>query len=173
MLARLDELEGVRESRVDWTGRYVLLALEAGADESAVVARAAKVLGEGARRLDESREAEQLGAFRSGEPWLRTDETLKLSEEEARVVGARLGEGAAAAAGLDAEDARLFAEVVQDELRMAFGRLHADGPDAAPDPAEEQALRLGRVKTRSLAFLTEVEAERACQALLEAFTGRG
>jgi len=171
VLARLDEVSGVRESRVDWTGRLLLLAVERDANADEVADRATDALGGAAHRADPEVEARAIETFRAGEPWLRSGEALRLSEEEARVVGARLGARASAAAGLDAEATRRFSEIVQDELRLAFQALHDAAPDTPRDSAQETAFRLGRVRERCGAFLDDALADRACEELLRAFRG--
>ena len=166
MLARLDEVPGVRESRVEWTGRYVLVGLEQGADEEATAVRAAEVLGN-ARRSDPEDEARCIAEFRAGEPWMRSGETLKLSEREAEVLGRRLGAEAAKGAGLGPEQTEKVIAIVEDELRLAFERTHKRGEDRPV--ADERAFRLAQVKERCRAFLTEAEAEVVAEALVRAF----
>jgi hypothetical protein len=124
VLARLDEIDGVAESRVDWTGRRFLLHLERGADEERVAGAGAETLGQGTRRLDGGETSEALDAFEKGEAWMRAGETLRLSRHEAEVLGLRYGTEAGEELGLDEERTRQLVEVFARELGLAFERAH-------------------------------------------------
>ncbi len=127
MLARLDEVEGVKASRVDWSGRYVLLELEPEADVSRAIRGAQAVLGERVRRLPARDESSQVAAFRKGEPWMRAGESSRMSRREAEVLSGRFTERVAREAGLDeAETARLGA-ILREEISGAFERAHDAG----------------------------------------------
>jgi len=165
VLARLDEVPGVRESRVDWTGRYVLLALEDGADEARVAGEASSLLGDGAARLDRGREAEQVDAYRRGEPWMRAGETLRLSRAEARIIAEREGARAAREAGLDADASRRMVAVLEDELAAAFERVERrDGP-VERGLGTELPLARERALARCREFLTPEQVARLEAAL--------
>lgn len=134
MLASLDDLPGIAESRVDWTGRLILLSLDAGADPGEVVVRANEALGGDAKRLDRAAESRAISSFRSGDStWMRTGETLRLSKSEAKILAERFGAGAAERAGLYGELARMLQAVLEEEIAAAFERIHAEGKGIPPD----------------------------------------
>src|SRR5882672_4486277 len=156
-MARLDGIEGVSESRVDWTGRYFLLTIDPSRDRDAVVKSAADILGAGTRELDPRLEAEQVAAFKTGEPWLRAGETAHLSREEARVVARRHVAAAAKELGLDADRTERVTALVQDELERLFKKFETTGlPDRATMATEWDAM-VDRVGRRSREFLSESE----------------
>lgn len=143
MLARLDEIEGVAESRVDWTGRRFLLALDRGADKVHVRERAVDTLGEGARPLDDDDVRDVLDSYRKGETWMRAGETLQLSRFEAGVLAKRYGNEAAAEIGLDEEGTRKLVALFEQELNRAFDRTHAgQGIESVPEEFEAAAKRI-------------------------------
>ena len=143
MLARLDEIHGVAESRVDWTGKRFLLTLEGGSSKSQVAEEARGTLGEGARLLDEEETRSVLDSYRKGEAWMRAGETLRLSRFEAGVLAKRHGDEAAQEIGLGDEGTRTLVELFESELNRAFERAHAgQGIDAVPGEFEAAAQRI-------------------------------
>jgi hypothetical protein len=143
VLARLDEIDGVAESRVDWTGTRFLLTLDAHAPRQHVGEKAAATLGDGARVLEAQEARDALAAYRAGETWMRAGETLRLSKFEAGVLAERHGGEAAQELGLDAGDTQRLIALFQGELERAFERTHARGGIAAvPEEFEAAAERL-------------------------------
>lgn len=143
MLARLDEIEGVAESRVDWTGKRFLLTLESGTGKDQVEEQAVDTLGEGARPLDGNEVREVLDSYRKGETWMRGGETLQLSRFEAGVLAKRYGNEAAAEIVLDEEGTRKLVALFEQELTRAFDRTHAgQGIEAVPAEFEAAAKRV-------------------------------
>jgi len=143
VLARLDEIPGVAESRVDWTGMRFLLTLEGSASMDQVGAEAASTLGEGARLLDGDEVRGVLDSYRKGETWMRAGETLKLSRFEAGVLAKRYGNEAAAKIGLGEEATRKLVALFEQELNRAFDRTHAgQGIEAVPAEFEAAAKRI-------------------------------
>ncbi len=167
MLAQLDKDPAVEEARVDWTGKYFLLKLKPGANATSAVGRAKGSLGGGLKRLEPAAEAEQLGAFQRGEPWMKSGETLKMSQEEARVLSLRFAERAAGRAGLDEERTRRLRTLLNEELDATMRQLHESGKP--PDMKNFRA-QWGRwadsVIERSREFLSEEEASRVKEELL-------
>ena len=157
MLARLDEIHGVAESRVDWTGTRFLVTLSADADEPRVENEIESALGEGARLLDDDATRAVLDSYRHGETWMRAGETLKLSRFEAGVLAKRRGEAAAREIGLDDAKTQKLVELIEAELGRAFERAHAEGGiDALAgeiDAAGE------RIREASRAFLDDEQRE--------------
>lgn len=127
MLARLDEIDGVAESRVDWTGTRVLVTLSANADKPRVETAVESALGADARVLDERATREVLDSYRKGEAWMRSGETLQLSRFEAGVLAKRHGAAAAAEIGLDEAKTQKLVALIEAELDRAFERAHAEG----------------------------------------------
>jgi hypothetical protein len=143
VLARLDEIEGVAESRVDWTGKRFLLALESGAGKDHVEEQAVGTLGEGARPLDEDEVREVLDSYRKGETWMRAGETLQLSRFEAGVLAKRYGSEAAAEIGLDEGGTGKLIALFEQEFIRAFERTHAgQGIEAVPAEFEAASKRI-------------------------------
>jgi hypothetical protein len=125
VLARLDEVAGVTESRVDWSGTRILVLTESGANRAAVASDVAAALS-GARHVDDYRTVQQvLASYRAGEPWMRAGETLRLSRHEAAVLGEQHGGRAAAEAHLDETATRRLVAAFTREFEQAFERIHA------------------------------------------------
>lgn len=167
-MAQLDQVDGVAESRVDWTGRYFLLKLTPGGAPDGVALRAASSL-QGAKRLDAAREAEQIAAYQRGEPWMRSGETLQLSEHEARVLANRFGTKAAEAAGLDADQTKRLLEILQEELTSAFTRLQGNDAQLQKKFRQECPALLSRTAERGRAFATDEQIRIITESLESAF----
>jgi hypothetical protein len=163
VLARLDDVPGVEESRIDWSGRHFLLKLDSEDDRDRVVAPAAEILGDGARRLAPDAEAERSAAFPRGEPGMR------LSAEEARVLAERFTAEASKDAGLDEAKTRKLQALVEDETRRLLESLHAEGGAVSARFMEGWTPAAERVQERSRAFLAPEEAERVGARLRERF----
>ena len=164
MLARLDEIDGVAESRVDWTGTRVLVTLSADADKPRVETEVEGTLGEGARVLDERATREVLESYRKGEAWMRSGETLKLSRFEAGVLAKKHGTAAAAEIGLDEAKTQKLVALIEAELDRAFERAHAEGGIDAL--GGEIAAAGERIVEASGAFL-DAEQREALSAYIE------
>lgn len=157
MLARLDRIHGVAESRVDRSGRHFLLTLDAGTDEAAVSRAAQDALGE-ASVLRSDAESDLLASLRRGDLWVTADETIQLSREEARVLGARFSMEAALELGLSPEKTRRLLEVVEKEIAAAFERVHGRS-DALEALSAEHAVISERVHEACRVFLTDEELQ--------------
>jgi len=143
VLARLDEIPGVAESRVDWTGKRFLLTLEGEASHDVVGERASVTLGDGARLLDDEEVHDVLNSYRKGETWMRAGETLQLSRFEAGVLAKRYGDEAAAEIGLDEERTKKLVVLFEQELTRAFEHTHAgEGIEDLPAEFESAAKRI-------------------------------
>jgi hypothetical protein len=164
VLARLDEIDGVAESRVDWTGTRVLVTLNADADKSRVETEVESALGEGAHVLDERATREVLESYRKGEAWMRSGETLKLSRFEAGVLAKKHGTAAAAELGLDDATTQKLVALIEGELDRAFERAHAEGGIDAL--GGEIAAAGERIVEASGAFL-DAEQRKALSAYIE------
>jgi hypothetical protein len=127
VLARLDAIPCVKESRVDASGRWFLLSLAPGADAAGVVAGAQAVLRGCGRRLEDAEAATQLAARVRGDPWFAAGEVHALSYVEARLLSVRIADGAAAALALDPGAREAVAEAARAELFRAVERVHAEG----------------------------------------------
>lgn len=171
MLAQIEKVDGVTESRVDWAGRYFLLKLAPGGTPDEVASKASSVL-KGAKRLDAAREGEQIAAYKRGEPWMRSGETLKLSEHEAKVLGERFGNRAAEVAGLNLEQTQRLLEVFQKELTSAFVRLKGTDAHLPMKFRQECPALIARVAERCRTFVTDEQAKKIAESLESTF-GRG
>lgn len=127
MLARLDRVRGVLESRVEATGRVFALALADGADEAAVIAAAAEALRGAPRRLDPAEAAAQLRARAGGDPWFSRAEVPALCFLESRMLASRGADAVAAAAGLSRQERAALEEAFRDVLFEAMERVLAEG----------------------------------------------
>jgi protein tyrosine phosphatase (PTP) superfamily phosphohydrolase (DUF442 family) len=156
VLARLDGIPGVAESRVDRSGRRFLLTLDPGADEAGIAREARSELGSDAEVLDPDAEAALLASRRRGELWVTADETIRLSREEASILAARFGEESAREIGLDAEKTRQLVAVLEREVAAAFERFHGRS-DALKRFRDEQPAISARVLEASRSFLTDAE----------------
>lgn len=159
VLALLDDVPGVAESRVDWTGRRFLLRLDPDAQVATVVAQADEALGGDSRRLDSREASEAASAYLRGEThlrgerWMRAGETLDLSREEAHVLAERYSEEAAHDAGLDPRQMEQLVSVLESEIAAAFERIHAEGKGLPPQLNAVFRLVMERTLERSRAFL--------------------
>jgi hypothetical protein len=175
VLALLDEVPGVAESRVDWTGRLFLLALEPHARADAIVPEARTVLGGDVRRLEPGAELAAVASYRRGDAWMRSGETVELSRTEARVLAQRHGQEAARAIGLDAQQTGRLIAVIEGEVAAAFERIHAAGRGL---PADQGAIFAGVAEgtlAKSRAFLTAEQMQRLgtyCEQVLWGRPGR-
>lgn len=156
MLARLDRIPGVVESRVDRSGRRFLLTLDPGADEGDVAREARSELGGDVDVLDREAEDALLASRRRGDTWVTSDETIRLSREEAGILAARFGEESAREIGLSVGKTRDLVEVLEKEVAAAFERFHGRG-DALMLFRDEQPAISARVLEASRSFLTEAE----------------
>ncbi len=163
MLARLDELPGVAESRVDWTGRRFLLRLEPNAQASHVGADAQDALGEDASLLDAEATHAAIDAYRDGEAWMRAGETLRLSRYEAEVLAERFGAEAGSEIGLAAEATRKLVLLFERELNAAFESTHAAAGGAGLSGRIEEAI--GRVFAASAEFLDAAQRDALAEYL--------
>lgn len=127
MLARLDCIPGVAESRVEASGRFFLLVLAEGADEARAVAEAAAALRGRAAPLAPAAAAAQLARRERGDPWLSAREITALSYLEARVVAAATADRVASRVGLAAGAHDALAEALRLELFAAIERVHGEG----------------------------------------------
>jgi len=169
VLASLDEIEGVRESRIDHGGRHFLFVLEPGVDPALVEEKARALLPD-AHRPDARAEGEFVAGFRRGDRWLASGETRELSREEAHILAERQAKESAELLGLDEARARKLAVVLDEETAAAFDRIHAAGGGLGPDARAEFRKGALRVVERSRAFLREEEVSKL-RAHLESVLG--
>jgi hypothetical protein len=166
VLARLDEIPGVAESRVDWTGRRFLLTLDSSANASRVAEDAASTLGEGATVLGDGDTAAAVADLRRGEAWMRAGETLRLSHHEARVLAERYGDEAADAIGLNEGSKQKLVALFESELDRAFERTHAGKGGVAVE--DEIAGAVERILASTRGFLS-AEQHLALELYLRRF----
>ena len=170
MLARLDRIHGVTESRVDWTGRRFLLRVEPDASASLVAKEAEVALGDGASILDIDETSAALGDLRRGEAWMRAGETLRLSQHEAQVLGKRCAEEAASEMRLDEAATRRLVDVFTSELNAAFERTHAAKSGDRSQIETECGEAAKRILASSESFLT-AERRTVLAEYLQRFGG--
>jgi hypothetical protein len=165
-LALLDEIPGVQESRVDHSGKFILLEIQPGADAEQILIAMHESLDD-ARRVEPTVESQLVASFRRGDTWLRAGDTMQLSREEAHILAHRAGVEAAQEMGLDAQHTEKLLGVVESELTAAFERIQAAGK-GLDDAARSELRGIGeRVVERSRAFLAPEQIET-----LEAYNAR-
>ena len=126
VLARLDAIPGVT-ARVDSSGRFFWLAVDASADLPGATALAAETLGARASALSGADAEAQLAAHASGDPWLTAREVMMLSYVESRILSVRLASAVQHEVGATAEQREVIAEAVRSALFAAMERVHAEG----------------------------------------------
>jgi hypothetical protein len=127
VLARLDAVPGVEESRVDSSGRFFWIVPRDLVEAGTLAGDVQAVLGKGARRLPPEEAAAQLAAHGAGDPWLAADEVMTLSFVEARLLSVRISGEAARKASLLPDEKEAVAEAVRAALFGAMARVHAEG----------------------------------------------
>ena len=165
MLAQIDAIPGVLETRVNWTGERVLVRLASDASEDRVAAEASRLLGENTRRLDGRAEAEALATYRGAEPWLRSDETSRLSRREAQVLAAGFGAAVAGDLSLDESQTQSLIALLEEEIAAAFERIRTNGEGLRARMPAETRVVIENVSRRSRAFLTAEQALRVEERL--------
>ena len=168
MLARLDSIPGVAESRVDWTGRRFLLTLDTGAAPTEVARSARETLGEGAFVLDADDTRAALATYRTGEAWMRAGETLRLSRYEAGALAKRYGNEAAEMMHLGGDATRRLVELFERELNVAFDHTHASQGSASI--AAEVEAAADRIRSGSRQFL-DAQQQATLDTYLARFAG--
>jgi hypothetical protein len=166
----MDGLDGIVESRVDWTGRRFVLSLRAGAHRTRIVDQALALLGDDARELESEDSRAVLEAHRRREGWLRAAETIRQSRVEASVLAQQFGGDAADELELDAAGARVIVEVFEREFAAAFERTHARL--GLVDVSAELATAARRILEACSAFLDEDGFDRLAD-YLSMFQGAG
>lgn len=166
MLVRLDEIPGVEASRVDWTGRRFLLTLQPGSDPDVVAERAAGALGADTLILDDAETLACVDAYRDGEAWMRSGQTLQLSRHEAKVLAERFGGEAAEELGLSPDETRKLVDLFEAELTRTFERRHA-GKGGVPSPEELEGA-VDRILDSSRRLLN-AEQQAGLETYLEQF----
>jgi hypothetical protein len=124
VLARLDAIPGVRRSRAECSGHYVLIELVDGVADG-VGARALDILARGARILPPAEAEAQHEARRRGELWVTAEEARSLSFVEGRMLGVRVSEAASKDARLTAEERERLAEAIREEMFAHVERIYA------------------------------------------------
>lgn len=125
MLARLQQVQGVRSSVSDVSGQVFLVELEPGVAPSDVQSAAAAALGGDARRLTDAELESQVGPATRREQWVGPDDLRMLSYLEGRIVAARVASIVGPQLALDACRTERLAEAVREEMFAHVERIHA------------------------------------------------
>lgn len=127
MLARLFDIPGIRDARVECSGTYFLVE----GDDAGVLERALPaiqdVLGPGARCVHDPERRIQLSTRTKGEPWFSPRDIRGLSYIEARLLSTRIADGVAQVLTLDGAAADVVAEAVRAEIVTALDHAHDTG----------------------------------------------
>ena len=127
VLARLDAIPGVAAARVESSGRFFWIELDAAGDESRVTGLATDVLGQRARVLPAAEADLQLAGRVHGDPWLGADQVMTLSFVESRLLSARIAGKVELRVHSTPEQREAIAEAIRVELFAAMERVHAEG----------------------------------------------
>jgi hypothetical protein len=127
VLARLDGINGVLESRVEATGRHFVIRSEPMTDIDDLAKRVIEVLGPGSVRLDPPWDATAVTGYGLGELWMTAATTRALSFIEARILSVHRAARAAHVANLDAATTLELQESLYRELVVEFERVHDQG----------------------------------------------
>lgn len=166
VLARLAQVEGLGEVRVEATGRFFAVTLAPGAAEGEALAGVAAALRQAPRRLSPEDGAAQLARAGRGDPWFGRADVAQLCFVEARVLASR-GEGAlASAARLAAGEREAVGEALRIELFEVMERVLAQGGRESSGwfYVEWPALA-ARVAARSAEAVAPEKRERVAAAL--------
>jgi hypothetical protein len=127
VLARLCEIPGVIDARVECSGTYFLVT----GDDPAALERALPairaVLGQSARWVDGLDRERQLAARSRGELWFSSGDIRGLSYVEGRVLAARMLDGVAESIPLPPPQAEQVLEAVRAEIFAALEHAHDTG----------------------------------------------
>lgn len=166
MLADLDRLAGVEESRTSWSGRFIRIELEPDADVERVASAAAAVVGGEPHRAP----AVPREGHTAGERWLNSDETVQLSRHEAGVLAADFSSELSGEVGVGGATAAEIETILREELTRVFEEAHAAGgglqrlwegfPDARVRFEERVAPLLDAQQRERLAGYLEREMSR-------------
>ena len=165
MLARLDKVPGVEESRADWEGRLVLIRISPDASLDTVLAGAKSVLGPRTQRLTPAAEAESLSSFRRGDPWLSSKETLRMSRHEAGVLGKRFADHAGARAGLGESQRQRLEAHLTEEIYAKFERNHESGQGIGATSEREWSEMEARFRAKAVDFMTAAQIDTVVKEL--------
>lgn len=164
MLARLDKVPGVAESRANWEGQLVLILLTPDASLETVLAGARSVLGPRTRRLDPAAEGEHISSFRRGGLWMSSKETLRMSRHEAQVLGKRFADRAGERAKLSERQRQRLESLLVEDINAAFERNHATGEGLGAAATREWSGMEARF-TRALDFMTSGQIDFVVEEL--------
>lgn len=163
VLARIDKIPGVLESRVDWTGRYLLLTLDPTVNRELLPKEVSSVVGTETRSPSPETEARLM----AGGPWLRSGETLQLSQAEADGLAKLTSSKVAAQVPLSEDQTRRLQTILREELRAAFERVHQDAGFSKERFLQERRIVINRVGERLQPFLPEDLRARIVQGLTD------
>jgi hypothetical protein len=125
VLARLQQVPGVRSSVSDVSGQVFLIDLEPDTAPADVQSAAAAALGREARRLTRAELQSQIGPPTRGELWIGPDDLRTLSYIEGRMVAVRVASIVGAQLALDGPGTERLAEAVREEMFAHVERIHA------------------------------------------------
>ncbi|HYG68254.1 MAG TPA: hypothetical protein VD838_11360 [Anaeromyxobacteraceae bacterium] len=131
VLARLSDIPGVIDVRVECSGTFFLVTGRDAAALEAVLPRVRAVLGERAERLGASERSAQLAGRARGERWFSRDDIRGLSYVEGRILATRFSDAIAAAVPLERAIAERVHEAIRRELFAALDHAHDTGGRAS------------------------------------------
>lgn len=176
MLAQLERLPGCSGAWVDRSGRRVILKARYGDAVPRLVASARALLAEfgyDATPVEEGKAQEALASFWKGEGWFRSDQTLRLSREEGRILRERWIEEVRRRADLSDEQAERLSRLIQERWDAAFQKVHpTGGPSARSERQKRFGQMLEEIVKGSAAFLTPAQSS-AVREVIEEVRSKG
>lgn len=136
MLAQLEEIPGCEVAWTDRPGAHIALELSASVDRSKIAEHAQAVIDQKSVRtvlLEGTAATEKVADLKSSSDWMRSGETVKLSEDEGRIVAARWAKRAQEVAKLTEDQEEKLRALLSDTLESAYRDYHASM--AKGDPA--------------------------------------
>jgi hypothetical protein len=131
VLARLSEVPGVIDARVECSGTYFLVTARDAAALERALPLVRERLGARAEALGPAEAAAQLAARARGERWFSKDDIRALSYVEGRILATRFSDVLAAAVPLERSSAGRIDEAIRLELFLALEHAHDTGGRAS------------------------------------------
>jgi hypothetical protein len=168
VLARLLDVPGVRDARVECSGTYFLVVVDEAAAPAGVLPGLRAVLGPGAREVEDPDAAVQVATRAKGEPWFSVDDVRGLSYVEARLLSTRLADGVAQVLNTGGAALERLVESTRTEIVAALEHAHDTGGRASSGWFWEEWPRIAaRIAARldgAVAGASRADLERALVA---------
>ncbi|HET7754782.1 MAG TPA: hypothetical protein VFK85_12805, partial [Anaeromyxobacteraceae bacterium] len=131
VLARLSEIPGVTDARVECSGSWFFVDAQSAAALDRALPAVRDALGPGATLADGVAREAQLARRSQGELWFSRDDIRALSYVEGRVLATRMTDAVTAAVTLDGSAREQVAEATRAEIFAALDHAHDTGGRAS------------------------------------------